>query len=198
MKKINASINMEQKLKDLLVKDLCARLPYNVKCNINFNQKNGTLTTELLQGVMTDSISVKPYLRSISTMTEEEKEELVDFLTASDLEDYVRVEDIADVVRTDDLDYYVKVEDAVDFLTASDLDVYALKSELPVNVSELTNDAGYLTQHQDLSAYALKSELPLEGTFPTDSDSDSDIDDGYATVQGVIDYIDAYFEKKKG
>ena len=125
------------------------------------------------------------------------KEELVDFLTASDLEDYVRVEDIADVVRTDDLDYYVKVEDAVDFLTASDLDVYALKSELPVNVSELTNDAGYLTQHQDLSAYALKSELPLEGTFPTDSDSDSDIDDGYATVQGVIDYIDAYFEKKK-
>ena len=125
------------------------------------------------------------------------KEELVDFLTASDLEDYVRVEDIADVVRTDDLDYYVKVEDAVDFLTASDLDGYALKSELPVNVSELTNDVGYLTQHQDLSAYALKSELPLEGTFPTDSDSDSDIDDGYATVQGVIDYVDAYFEKKK-
>lgn len=68
---------MEQKLKDLLVKDLCARLPYGVKCNINFNQKDGTLTTELLQGVMTDSVSVKPYLRSFSTMTEEEKEELL-------------------------------------------------------------------------------------------------------------------------
>jgi hypothetical protein len=75
MKKINASINMEQKLKDLLVKDLCARLPYGVKCNINFNQKDSTLTTELLQGVMTDSISLKPYLRPMSSMTEEERKE---------------------------------------------------------------------------------------------------------------------------
>ena len=66
---------MEQKLKDLLVKDLCARLPYGVKCNINFNQKDGTLTTELLQGVMTDSVSVKPYLRPMSSMTEEERKE---------------------------------------------------------------------------------------------------------------------------
>ena len=66
---------MEQKLKDLLVKDLCARLPYGVKCNINFNQKDGTLTTELLQGVMIDSISVKPYLRPMSSMTEEERKE---------------------------------------------------------------------------------------------------------------------------
>ncbi len=66
---------MEQKLKDLLVKDLCARLPYGVKCNINFNQKDGTLTTELLQGVMTDSISLKPYLRPMSSMTEEERKE---------------------------------------------------------------------------------------------------------------------------
>ena len=30
----------------------------------------------------------------------------------------------------------------------------------PVKVSELENDAGYLTEHQDLSDYALKTELP--------------------------------------
>ena len=64
---------MEQKHKDLLVKDLCARLPYNVKCNINFNQKDSTLTTELLQGVMTESISVKPYLRPLCSMTAQER-----------------------------------------------------------------------------------------------------------------------------
>lgn len=35
---------------------------------------------------------------------------------------------------------------------------------IPVKVSELENDAGYLTQHQDLSAYAKKTEIP---TVPT-------------------------------
>ena len=35
-----------------------------------------------------------------------------------------------------------------------------LRSEIPVNVSELNNDAGYLTEHQDLSSYAQKDELP--------------------------------------
>ena len=36
---------------------------------------------------------------------------------------------------------------------------YALKSELPVNVSDLNNDEGYLTQHQDISHLATKEEL---------------------------------------
>lgn len=36
---------------------------------------------------------------------------------------------------------------------------YALKSELPVNVSELNNDKGYLTEHQDISHLATKDEL---------------------------------------
>lgn len=35
-----------------------------------------------------------------------------------------------------------------------DLSPYALKEELPVNVSELVNDAGYLTEHQDISGKA--------------------------------------------
>ena len=37
-----------------------------------------------------------------------------------------------------------------------DLDNYALKSEIPTKVSQLTNDSGFLTEHQDLSGY-----LPL-------------------------------------
>ena len=36
---------------------------------------------------------------------------------------------------------------------------YAEKGEIPVNVSELVNDAGYLTEHQDLSGYATKEEV---------------------------------------
>ena len=46
---------------------------------------------------------------------------------------------------------------------------YALKSELPVNVSELNNDEGYLTEHQDISHLATKEEIPsLEGYAKTE------------------------------
>lgn len=131
--------------------------------------------------------------------------DLPDFLTASDLDGYVKVEDlapylkaedIADLAKKSDLDGYVKLEDAVDFLTSSDLDDYAKKSDLedylksedlPINVSDFINDAGYLTEHQDLSDYATKSELPTEGLFPVESE---DGVEGYATVSGVIEYVD--------
>ena len=72
--------------------------------------------------------------------------DLPDFLTDSDLDGYVKVEDldgylkpedIADLVKNSDLDGYVRKEDALDFLTASDI---------PTKVSELINDAGYLTE----------------------------------------------------
>lgn len=47
--------------------------------------------------------------------------------------------------------------------------------KLPTNVSELNNDAGYLTEHQDLSDYAKKSDVPSL--------------DGYATESYVTDAI---------
>jgi len=73
---------MTQKEKDLLLKDLCARLPYGVKLHIpSFSD-----TPQLLQQIsdyetveINDYTSpvgvgeVKPYLRPMSSMTEEEK-----------------------------------------------------------------------------------------------------------------------------
>lgn len=44
------------------------------------------------------------------------------------------------------------------------LDSKADATDIPINVSQLINDAGYLTQHQDLSEYAKRSEIP---TIPT-------------------------------
>ena len=89
MKKINASINMEQKLNDLLAKDLGARLPYGVKCKISDDQEfpqDKTIVEELTPSgykAFVDTINcsaikpffVKPYLRPMSSMTEEEKKE---------------------------------------------------------------------------------------------------------------------------
>lgn len=48
--------------------------------------------------------------------------------------------------------------------TQIDLSGYALKSELPKKVSDLTNDAGYLTQHQDISGKANSSDLAAIAT----------------------------------
>ena len=74
--------------KELLLKDLCARLPYNVICQVEFKE-NGKYNSKvmLLSGIFTDeayfttkggsiySNEYKPYLFPMSSITEEEKEE---------------------------------------------------------------------------------------------------------------------------
>lgn len=41
-----------------------------------------------------------------------------------------------------------------------DLSGYVKKTEMPTKVSAFENDKGYLTQHQDLSSYAKKTDVP--------------------------------------
>ena len=43
--------------------------------------------------------------------------------------------------------------------------------EVPTKVSELENDAGYLTEHQSLAEYAKKTDIPAPYTLPTASTS---------------------------
>ena len=65
---------MKQEDKELLLKDLCARLPYRVKVKSSRRRSLVTLSLD----VMTDfhlGCSVKPYLRPLSSMTDEEKYE---------------------------------------------------------------------------------------------------------------------------
>ena len=72
--------------KELLLKDLCARLPYNVICQVEFKE-NGKYNSKvmLLSGIFTDeayfttksssiySNEYKPYLFPMSSMTDEQK-----------------------------------------------------------------------------------------------------------------------------
>ena len=75
---------MTQEEKQLLLKDLCGRLPYLVKGlyqwkgNVPFDRElDGQLYDELyLSLYATEDSSFKPYLRPLSSMTAEEKEEL--------------------------------------------------------------------------------------------------------------------------
>ena len=83
---------MTQEDKSLLLKDLCARLPYGVKCE-NFSHTYGRNVFKVTDirdngyicGIINnqycssvfDILELKPYLFPLSSMTEEQKEEYV-------------------------------------------------------------------------------------------------------------------------
>ena len=82
---------MKQEDKELLIKDLCARLPYGVKAITKTNKgenvgkiisvstKNNIILGELYNGkecFWLDYGSFKPYLRPLETITKEERIEL--------------------------------------------------------------------------------------------------------------------------
>ena len=79
---------MTQEQKDLLLKDLCARLPYGVKGLVTFNGnhfmtqhqvEDRTIDGKLydrfaeLQNSWYDNVTIKPYLFPLSSMTPEQK-----------------------------------------------------------------------------------------------------------------------------
>ena len=84
---------MTQEEKDLLFKDLCARLPYGVVCADRYVDEKFTNTNkwnvlaidgieqvcisncEKIYGYKTSITNVKPYLFPLSSMTEEQKKE---------------------------------------------------------------------------------------------------------------------------
>ena len=77
---------MAQEEKQLLLKDLCARLPYGVMVRVEVNDVFITPTDEVAT-INTISMldypqkfRITPYLRPMSSMTEEEREELSDYL----------------------------------------------------------------------------------------------------------------------
>lgn len=70
---------MTQEDKGLLLKDLCARLPYNVLVHIydiDVCDYDNYLCEDDLAKFRINSIQIKPYLRPMSSMTEEEKTEI--------------------------------------------------------------------------------------------------------------------------
>lgn len=78
---------MKQEDKELLIKDLCARLPYGVICEdgygnvleLNSIDKPNTVTFKCSDNTFctADLDKCKPYLFPIESMTEEQQEELI-------------------------------------------------------------------------------------------------------------------------
>ena len=69
---------MTQEEKKLLLRDLCARLPYGVKINVphHYEDEDGIITLDAfwLYDIQNGRKEIKPYLRPMSSMTEEENE----------------------------------------------------------------------------------------------------------------------------
>ncbi len=84
---------MTQEQKDILLKDICARLPYGVKCCIcNFGENTIRIKEDILWSVQGDNIltlksyvekgeaymyhQIKPYLFPLSSMTDEQEKDV--------------------------------------------------------------------------------------------------------------------------
>lgn len=108
---------MTQEHKELLLKDLCARLPYGVKFMYNKN----IYTTKGLDLIVTDEGDweyavtakdiapieidfIKPYLFSLSSMTEEQEEEYND-LNSYELGCFPHTEEALDYLLKNYFDY---------------------------------------------------------------------------------------------
>ena len=85
---------MIQEDKELLLKDLCARLPYNCRVFYEYvDDLDGktygyslTLNTWCINELIANKAVIKPYLRSMSSMTEEEKAEYQAFFSYDSVE----------------------------------------------------------------------------------------------------------------
>ena len=120
---------MKQEHKELLLKDLCARLPYGVKISVNNN-------IESLQGInVLDNVveygsflssnieEVKPYLFPLSSMTEEQKKEYQYITERWMYDSSYSISDSIDWLNVHHFDYRGLIEKGL-AIDATVLDIY--------------------------------------------------------------------------
>lgn len=127
---------MTQEDKELLLKDLCARLPYNVICQVEFKE-NGKYNSKvmLLSGIFTDeayfttkggsiySNEYKPYLFPMSSMTDYQKSDY-QFITERWMNDPSHsISDSIDWLNKNHFDYRGLIEKGL-AIDATNLNIY--------------------------------------------------------------------------
>ena len=127
---------MTQEEKDLILKDLCARLPYNVICQVEFKE-NGKYNSKvmLLSGIFTDeayfttkggsiySNEYKPYLFPLSSMTDYQKSDY-QFITEKWMNDPSHsISDSIDWLNKNHFDYRGLIEKGL-AIDATGLNIY--------------------------------------------------------------------------
>lgn len=105
---------MTREERKLLLKDLCARLPYYTELYSSVADHNrAILTTVVIYNLMnaTDTLVIKPYLRPMSSMTEEEK---LDYIALGDIKRYINPQ------------YAYLISEQLDYLNAHHFDYRGL------------------------------------------------------------------------
>ena len=127
---------MTKEDKDLLLKDLCARLPYKVKCCIyNFGEDIVRIKEDVLWSVQGDNIltlksfvengeaymyhQIKPYLFPLSSMTNEQEKEWLYTLSSDEHITY----DTIDWCNKNHFDYRGLIEKGL-AIDATGLNIY--------------------------------------------------------------------------
>ena len=122
--------------KELLIKDLCARLPYNVICQVEFKE-NGKYNSKvmLLSGIFTDeayfttkggsiySNEYKPYLFPLQSMTEEQKQEYQHITERWMYDSSYSISDSIDWLNVHHFDYRGLIENGL-AIDATKLNIY--------------------------------------------------------------------------
>lgn len=126
---------MKQEDKQLLLKDLCGRLPYGVKVQVC----NATEYTPILKGILGNDLflqfdyitkpikngdstynliedNIKPYLRPMSDMTEKERDEYKRFIFDYEYDDYWHPGKYRDAVEV------YMMDELIDWLNAHHFD----------------------------------------------------------------------------
>lgn len=128
---------MNEKEKDLLIKDLCARLPYGIKASY-YGADEECETWDEVDGVAFDYVEigqyslpierVKPYLFSMSSMTEEQWEEyqkirMIDWVHGDINGTFINAGLIVDWLNTHHFDYRGLIEKGL-AIDATNLNIY--------------------------------------------------------------------------
>ena len=114
---------MKQEERQLLLKDLSARLPYNPIVHIhdlNVTDYDNYLYADDLDSMIAYSITLKPYLRSMLSMTEEEKKKYYETLDKYTHRLYPNSADLSEHIE------YSWTTETFDFLNAHHLDYRGL------------------------------------------------------------------------
>ena len=125
-------LNMTQEHKELLLKDLCARLPYGIKFlreSWNYEWDQELSVIEVLEDIDKDGYinrtkvynveDIKPYLFPLSSMTEEQEKEWLYTLSS----DYHITYDTVDWLNKNHFDYRGLIEKSL-ALDATGLNIY--------------------------------------------------------------------------
>ena len=123
---------MRQEDKELLLKDLCARLPYGVKIQVPYEDGSGYFDETVwevnnegpfhVNGWGIEYEYVKPYLFPLSSMTEEQEKEYND-LNCYELGCFPHTEDALDYLIKNHFDYRCLIEKGL-AIDATGLNIY--------------------------------------------------------------------------